>query len=166
MKAKLQISEAQPAYRPAYLKSSNIHDFEFSRHFVKKSVKSRRVCDYNVSNYLLLNQEQGEFVVGRPREMNNETKAEGSTSQYFYKVEEACALLRIGKTKLYQEARDGRIMIIKIGRISRVPKASIDSYYENHIDNAIAFRRKNPGRWYLEAPIFFDEQELAMGWCS
>lgn len=47
-----------------------------------------------------------------------------------YSVHEACTVIGIGRTRLYEEIKSGRIMVRKIGRRTLIPAASLTSFLE------------------------------------
>ena len=51
-------------------------------------------------------------------------------------IPEACEILSIGRTKLYAEAKAGRITIVKAGEKSLIPHASLEQYVEARIAEA------------------------------
>jgi hypothetical protein len=53
------------------------------------------------------------------------TELEGQLTPFAYRVNDACRLIGIGRTKLYELARCGRIRLLKIDGCSRVEAASI-----------------------------------------
>jgi excisionase family DNA binding protein len=53
-------------------------------------------------------------------------------------VPEACRLLALGRSKFYEEVGAGRITIVKAGKKSLVPHASLEAYVEAKIAEAEA----------------------------
>ena len=62
-------------------------------------------------------------------------------------VDEACGMLSISRGTFYKELAAGRLLIVKIGRASRVPTTSLVQYCENRITEANAQREKNLKGW-------------------
>ncbi len=48
-------------------------------------------------------------------------------------IPEACAKLRIGRTRLYQLLNDGELRAVKIGRLTRIREEDVLAYAE-HLD--------------------------------
>lgn len=47
-----------------------------------------------------------------------------------YRVEEACRLLSLSRSEVYEQIRSGRLRTVKQGRARRVPAAAIDEYVQ------------------------------------
>ena len=56
--------------------------------------------------------------------------------QLLHTIPEACQLLSIGRTKLYSEINAGRLVLIKVGDKSLVPRSALDAYVEARIAEA------------------------------
>lgn len=50
--------------------------------------------------------------------------------QQLLRVSEACQRLAIGRSKLYELIRDGRLPVVHIGRSMRIPKVAIESFVD------------------------------------
>jgi excisionase family DNA binding protein len=55
-----------------------------------------------------------------------------------HEVEDARKLLSLGRTKFYEEVHAGRLTIVKAGKKSLVPQASLDGYVAAKIAEAQA----------------------------
>lgn len=53
-----------------------------------------------------------------------------------YPVEEAAELLSLGRSKLYQEIKDGRIHSFKVGKRRLIAAADLDAYVNQLRQNA------------------------------
>lgn len=62
--------------------------------------------------------------------------------QLLHPIPQACHKLGIGRTKFYEEANSGRILIVKIGNKSLVPQSSLEQYAARLIAEAEASRAK------------------------
>jgi excisionase family DNA binding protein len=47
-----------------------------------------------------------------------------------YRVEEACIILSLGRTHLYDEIKKGRLRSVKIGKSIRIPPEALTEYVE------------------------------------
>lgn len=47
-----------------------------------------------------------------------------------YRVDDACAALGIGRSKLYELVRDDKLKLVKLGKASRITAASLKSLAE------------------------------------
>lgn len=49
-----------------------------------------------------------------------------------YTVREVCALLRIGKTKVFALLKTGKLRSLKLGRCRRVRQTDLDRFMDRH----------------------------------
>ena len=50
------------------------------------------------------------------------------THKLAYSVAEACAVLGLGKTRLYEEIKSGRIPVRKIGKRTLIPVSGLEAF--------------------------------------
>jgi excisionase family DNA binding protein len=55
-----------------------------------------------------------------------------------HQVPAACHRLGIGKTTLYEEIKEGRIKVIKVGRRTLVPESELQRYINGKLQQASA----------------------------
>jgi excisionase family DNA binding protein len=55
-----------------------------------------------------------------------------------HNVEHARQMLSLGRTKFYEEVHAGRLTLVKAGKRSLVPQASLDAYVAERIKEATA----------------------------
>jgi putative molybdopterin biosynthesis protein len=48
--------------------------------------------------------------------------------QLLFTIPETAAGTRIGRTKIYEEIRDGNLEAIKVGKLTLIPRESIEAY--------------------------------------
>lgn len=63
------------------------------------------------------------------------------------RIKEACRMTGIGRSKLYELIADGEIEIVKVGAITLVPVAGLQSFIDKSRDKrqcASAYRSKGP----------------------
>ena len=49
-----------------------------------------------------------------------------------YRITEAVEVSGIGRTKLYEEIREGRLEVIKVGTRTLIPRAALENLLDQH----------------------------------
>ena len=70
-----------------------------------------------------------------------------TTEKRLYSVQEVCSLLDIGKTTFHKEVKEGRLLIVKIGRSTKITAECFEDYYNSLVEQSRLYRSKHPGRW-------------------
>ena len=48
----------------------------------------------------------------------------------FFRIEEACVVVGLGRTKMYDEIAKGRVRAVKIGKAVRIPADELRAYVD------------------------------------
>lgn len=56
--------------------------------------------------------------------------------QITVRVDEACRMTGIGRTKFYELIEDGEIEVVKVGRMTLVPVAELEAFVQAHRTSA------------------------------
>ena len=68
--------------------------------------------------------------------MTNASRSEQTSAKNLLRIEEAADLLSLGRSKVYELIRDGRLPVVHIGRSARVPVRALDDFVEALIAEA------------------------------
>ena len=70
----------------------------------------------------------GTGVASHVRDHTGETMSKDNERPLLLSVEDACNMLRLGRTKLYQEIKSGRLESIRVGRLRRIPFSALENW--------------------------------------